>query len=536
MSDQAERKRLVVAWSIVLGAAIAHRLALFLLHRADLDAFIEANGVWYIFQYLPREMLRDHLVRAMLLLQQTPPVPNLLMGLALKGFAWPAGVAKALIELQSLASILTATVLVHLLSVLYPRRVVLWTVIGLLFVLNTDLVVLEYNNMGQVMYEPLNMLAALVILDALVGLRRTGRLRYAVAASVTTGLLVLARATWYLFPLLCLLLVAALAPARRMRAVLACLVPILVLQGSWAVKNYAVYGVLSPATSAWGGLHALAGLRNAGFEKEFEDSRQAWRAAGLQLPPVTSLSSQEISDRDAEVERRLGLSNPLMNTLGWRIVLATDQRDFVHFVRTHPGTMLRKWWKAYHMFWQPIANYGRWWVSLFVVSSRISDPFDFAGIIRQLRAGTLPDVQYVASGSHPHLSPDEKDQVSPYRLTPTSFYTFRWIEPVALMLEIVGTHLLLPLVGVLWVVDRVRRGRSAAPLFDPLRMAALLVGATLYGYLAALVNLVETAENMRYRLEVEPVVWVMTLICITELASLLRARRGPAGLAGAPVR
>ena len=219
MVDQAERKLLVVAWAIVLGAAIAHRLTLFLLHRTDLAALIVANQVWYIFQYLPREMLRDHLFRAMLLLQQTPPVMNLVMGLALKGLAWPAGVATALIALQSLVSILTAGVLVHLLSVLYPRRVVLWTALGLVFVLSTDLVVLEYNNLGQVFYEPLSMLGTLVLLDALVCLRRSGRLRCAGAAGTATALLVVTRATWYLFPVACLVLVAILAPARRMRAV-----------------------------------------------------------------------------------------------------------------------------------------------------------------------------------------------------------------------------------------------------------------------------------------------------------------------------
>ena len=37
-------------------------------------------------------------------------------------------------------------------------------------------------------------------------------------------------------------------------------------------------------------------------------------------------------------------------------------------------------------------------------------------------------------------------------------------------------------------------------------------------------NLVETSENMRYRLGVEPLNWLVTLICVTELASLVRPR------------
>jgi hypothetical protein len=523
MPEWAERRRLLVAWSVVLGVAIAHRLALFLLHRADLDALIEANAGYYIFQYLPREMLRDHLLRAMVLLQQTPPVPNLIVGLALKAFSWPAGVAKALMGLQSLVSILTAAVLGHLLSVLYPRRVVLWTMIGLLFVLNTDLVVFEYVAFGQIIYEPLGMLGALVIVDVLVELRRTGRRRWAAAAGIASGLLVLARATWYLFPIPLLLLVAALAPERRASAVLACLVPILVLQGGWTLKNYAVYGVVSPTTSSLGGYSTGASLLTAGLREEFEEFRAA-HSPRVPLPPGTG-------DRDRAVERALGLTNPPLNRLSTRHVFAKDQLDFFRFVRAHPGAMLRKCWDAYNIFWQPIANYGGYLVALFVVSDHIKDPFDFPDIIGQLLAGTLPDAQYVASGSHWVSIGQTADERTPYRVTPTSLYTLRWMEPFALMLKIIGVHLLLPIVGVLWVARRVRRGRAGPPVFDPLRMTALLAAATVYGYLASFVNLVEMSENMRYRLEVEPVIWVITLICVTELGGLVRGgwprRRSP---------
>src|SRR5262249_4795440 len=104
MTARAERKRLIIAWTIVLGVAVGHRLLLYRLHRLDLAQFIVANRVWYIFQYLPREMLRDDLTRAMLMLQQTPPMQNLIMGLALKGFAWPGNVALVLIGVQTLGS------------------------------------------------------------------------------------------------------------------------------------------------------------------------------------------------------------------------------------------------------------------------------------------------------------------------------------------------------------------------------------------------------------------------------------------------
>jgi hypothetical protein len=74
-------------------------------------------------------------------------------------------------------------------------------------------------------------------------------------------------------------------------------------------------------------------------------------------------------------------------------------------------------------------------------------------------------------------------------------------------------------------------------------MSALLVSATTYVYLTVLVNAVETLEAMRFREEVEPVVWLITLICVSELAAAARlrirdrvqgGREAPSGLAGPP--
>src|SRR5262249_15409683 len=149
------------------------------------------------------------------------------------------------------------------------RRVWLWTAIGLLFVLNDDLMVLEYTAMGQLIYGPLAMLLSLVVVDRLAVFRRTGKPRYAFAAGVATGLVALSRATWSYFAVPCLLLVAVLAGRRWPRAVLACLLPIVVLQGGWSFKNWVLYGVFSPATSSWGGMHAITGLNYAGFGKDY---------------------------------------------------------------------------------------------------------------------------------------------------------------------------------------------------------------------------------------------------------------------------
>ncbi len=526
MLERAERRRRAAAYGIVFVVALAHRVALFLLHRADLDAYIDANESWYTFQHLPQELLRDHLFRSLLLLQQTPPASNLLVGLALKGFSWPVGVAYALIWMQTTVSILTALVLVHLLATLYQGRVVLWIAIGVMFALNNDLVVLEYTSMGQLIYGPLAMLFALVVVDRLAALWRSGRPREAAAAGIATGLLALSRATWGYFALPCLALVAALAGPRRLRVVVACLIPIVVLQGGWALKNWALYGVLSPSTSAWGGFHAVTGLNFAGFRGDylrfFEDQATAENGApewAIQLahgdPRGLERLKEETSERDRWVERTIGLTNPMLNTLYFRKFCAEGERVWFKFAWHNPRTMLAKWWTAYHYFWQPIANYGHLLVALFSGENRIQDGLDLPGIVRQLRAGTLPERYFVVSGSNFLM----KEQKAPPNTTPTRLYTLGFLEPVVLMLNVVGVHLLLPLVLVAWVVLWML-GRA---VFDPLRMAVLVTAATVYAYLAGVANFVETAENMRYRLEVEPVIWVITLICLSELGRLIGA-------------
>ena len=42
--DPRERRRLIVAWALVLLAAAAHRVALFILHRPEFDALVSANN------------------------------------------------------------------------------------------------------------------------------------------------------------------------------------------------------------------------------------------------------------------------------------------------------------------------------------------------------------------------------------------------------------------------------------------------------------------------------------------------------------
>lgn len=505
---------------MVAAIGIVHRVALFALYRADLDAHVAANPDWYGFHNLPPPLLRDHLATALLYLQITPPTSNVLYGLAMKLFAWPDGVVRALVLFQGAVSVATATLFTWLLARLFPARPLVWIVAGALFVLGTDLVVLEYNSLGQTMYGPVTMLLVLAFVTTLVELRRAGRTRAAVVAGLTTGLLALTRSSFSYFAPPALVLVALAAPARRRRMLVAAALPIVLLQGGWALKNWAVWGIFSPATSSLGGLHLVASLSAAGLLKDAvarddPDGTKRAQMRGWVVPPppedTSPLAARQRAAhaRDAEVDRALGMPNPLGNRLAFRLYVAEGVGGWLQVARAQPWAIADKFRRAYAVFWQPIANYGRQWVALFSVGNRLTDPFDLPGIASAYAAGRLPDSAYVARGGFK----------TGRRWQPATLGTTTWIEPILLAANVVGVHILWPLTFLLWLA-----GRRPAPL----RAIFLVVAAGTYGYLAVLANLVEMAENMRYRAEVEPMLWAVTLVCADEVWRALRSRVGRA--------
>jgi hypothetical protein len=219
------------------------------------------------------------------------------------------------------------------------------------------------------------------------------------------------------------------------------------------------------------------------------------------------------------------MPNPMLNTLTFREMSAQDERAILDFARAHPGAILRKWWAGYRVFWQPIANYGTQFVDLFTVGNHLVHTFDLPGLVGQLAAGTLPDTAYVVHGSSPLVS----EKTAPITRTPTNLHTLRWLEPFVLVLNLVGVHLLVPLVGLLWFVRWACGDPGPTPDIVSLRLLALMLVTILYAYLAVLVNVVETKESMRYRLEVEPLIWLATLLAATELVRLARHSGPPSG-------
>lgn len=482
-------------------------------HRAALDALAEANHDWYTGQQLPIEMLRDHLLGSMLLLQQTPPVPNVVMGIVLDYFTWPTGVSAALVGLQALLSVATAVMMARILLALYPGRAALAAAVGAAFVLNTDLVVIEYNSLGQTFYEIVAMLLGVCLAGALLDLHRTGRARHSLAAGLSVALLALTRATWSFFSLPALALVLWLVRSDRRRHAALFLAPVLLLHGGWAVKNWAVYGILSPVTSTWTGWNLANGVRGAGFADSFRDfvaARPDLRCFAADVSKGMPEVDERLRERDRRIEERFGMANARFNTLAMRELLAECERSVRQFALYAPGQMALKTARAYRLFWLPPANYGRFFLGLFAVENRLDRGLSPARIVDLVLAGDLPDRPLVRSGKFPKRS-----------FAPTSLFTLRWLEPFALLANLIGVHLLLPL-ALLGALLRRREAVGGADATRSLRLVALVVFATCYAYLALVSSVGDYGENMRFRIGVEPLIWLTTIVGAGELVGLVR--------------
>ena len=95
-----------------------------------------------------------------------------------------------------------------------------------------------------------------------------------------------------------------------------------------------------------------------------------------------------------------------------------------------------------------------------------------------------------------------------------------------LLANLIGVHLLLPL-AVLGAVLRGRTRGSVAPSRSP-RLVALVVLATAYAYLAFFSSVGDYGENMRFRIGVEPLIWMITIVAAGELLASIRLLRAGA--------
>lgn len=510
-----DREREWIASLLVLAVALTHRAWLLWSSQATIAALWEANPDVYQPHNAPIELLRDHLGLALLYLQQTPPMSNLILGLMVKLLPWPYATTLGLIAMQGVITALTAVLLQRLLFALFPGRIVFATLVALAFVFDTDVIVIEYNTFGQLFYENLGMLLVLSVAISLLTTWRVGRPRDALVTGVLTALLAMTRATWTVFLVPGALLVALLVPRRRLAATLAFVLPIALVQGGWVVKNGLFHGRW--VTTTWAGFSPLHGLGQLGEGKLFtafivERGDPPWFSE-IHRGERTDVPA-ELTVRDAELAAQYGIENWDNNSARKAEIFAAVERNFYAWALQNPDRVLRNTLRSYAFFWRPIANFGHIFVAPYCTAAKTPSAFDVPGLVRVALAGELPEPMLRVEGF-----------LRRRVFHPVMVGALTWLDPLKLLATALGVHLLAPIAGIAALVDwrRGRLGRDSG--VAALRAIALLVCGAMYLYVAGLSSVVDYGENMRFRLGVEPLIWVLTILGAVSCLHLWRDRR-----------
>ncbi|MFG1426265.1 hypothetical protein [Roseixanthobacter glucoisosaccharinicivorans] len=513
--------RLACAVAIVV-VVVLQRLYLGLTIGDALDQSAEVNQSRLTMQILRRDGFRFEFLKTLWYLQQTPPIPQLIFGVIVNLAEWPVSVARWLYVLQTAIGSASGVVLFLLLARLGCGLLVS-AGMALVFACSTDLLVIEAYSFGQLFYETLGMFLTLlasyflcIAFDAPAP-DRTVR-KFILLAGLSTALAILTRSS---LSFISVPIAFVLAWNRGLRAMLVFLLPVIVLQGGWALKTYAVYGYFSPTASSWGGISVMHGLfQTEADAKRFIDAvakpgspSADWFVRLMQekgvvewVPPaVMSFVPDDVRQKQAQIDAELRGTNRAVNSIAVQMLSV----EYLKAVKANFGLLgpflLDKFLRSYRIYWEPILNYGRMFVGPLFLEPRLAS-------IADLTFDWRPQTAWVNEGTFQIKIPEPISLPSIRLLAFDTFFFFilHFVTPLA------------------FIADLTLRWRKRPGIFDG--KLVLLLAVVTYG--ALFFNAVELTENMRFRIAVEPEIIAFSLGLIAALVARIRAARwqGPAAI------
>lgn len=515
----------------VLMLGLLHRAIQLSLTAAVVTRQAVLNPTWQSMQYLPTDLFEKNFTAALLYLQQTPPLPNLLVGMLCQLSTDPALKTVILIAFAGILSCVAGALLLILLL-----RMRVWPpaafVIALLFIGNSDVILLEYTAFGQCFYEQMTMVGCLIAALAAVSLVQHNSVTAAIWLGLAVATLALTRATfsYFVIPVIAWLLWHKMQP----KYFLACLLPVALLQGGWAAKQLKVQGHWLWATSTWGGANV-----QIGDIKRHEDGFNNWQARtdidcasrwpDILSSPLSIFFSYSLLATGADANRQMATDRGpspaarsidlatseargkwlAMDSAGFRELSACVQQMYIHYWLHNPDKAIGGWAKSYAQFWLPIDSYTAAFPTVLVASRpatiETSEPSIGTALRRFLTPPHYFSRQEAMTGFIGTGNP---------RLVPTNVTVIPFAPQLVSLLALAMLHSL-PLIAA---YIRIKKG-SLRDAF-PTGFSFLLL---LYIYVAGICNLVEYGENMRFRLAVEPVIWSIGII--TACTLIARSRR-----------
>ena len=507
----------LASWiAAIVAVVLLHRIAIFAAFHSELREFVEANTDWLTWQYLlPRAML-EHFFASLLYLQQTPPIPNAILGVAELLFGPGSGRTYFCLALQASITAGSAALMLYILHKLTRLRLLPW-LFAVVWALGIDNLTMEYNSQGQTFYENLAMLMLLWIVWLFMRWQRHPSVRGAAMLGLAVSLLALTRATFSYFFVVPLLFLLLCRPGRRQIA--AYLLGALLLQGAWCLKNGIIYGHTNLATSSWKGLNLAIGLTRTGhgerlqkFILEHRSNYPDWfvhmtESEGIVLWELSGKQNKYLPDdlrqRDAQVFSATGGTNRLENFPSIVELSSIYTSVYVAFAWAEPEIILDKFARSYWLMWQPIHTYSSMFLDFFhtMPAEKTAPPDRYgsgpAGALE--RYATL----YVSENSNQLMI--EHGKFPDLSSRPGPLLTIPYLPGAIGFANLLFFHLGLLLIPWLFL----SRDSSTREI----RRVLLLLAGTI-AYLAVVSSISEHGENMRFRLSVEPLLWINSFLLI----------------------
>jgi hypothetical protein len=512
---------------ILFAVGILHRaLQIWLMWPALSRQIVFTVGV-VVPTMLPEVIMRTHPWWGLWYLQQTPPFSYIIWAAVIAVFHDPYWIAVFCLMLEgTLASATAASMALLMVRLGIAARWAFLT--AFIFLMAGGMIVIEYHSMGQMWHNLIAML--LTVLACHVGVTISHRLtnRSAFHLGVYTGLLVLTRATFSFFAPFMVVWLLLMGAWRKPATLLAFIAPVLLMQGGWALKNYLVYGYVSTSTSSWGGANLFHGEVARHGKTEFHDwiannkplCPEPWHDLTVNMPehygvfyfmPIDWPEGRlppEVVAKDAEAAARRGGLVP-WDTLADAAWSQCLMKEFPAYWMHRPALVAKEWWQSYQIFWQPIGQYA------------VRQPISLQPDQTPYSVGLNLDrnIRDAIREYHAHyLMLQRKITLAP--ITKADFVRVPMISLPVIPELIAALNFITVNSLPLLLLARWLRGRRT-PFPTGFWFLALA-----FAYAAGFSCLGEFSENMRYRLEIEPVIWILSLLITIEWVKVVMSLRG----------
>jgi hypothetical protein len=508
---------------VLFGIGILHRALQIWLIWPALSRQIEFTIGVEVQTMLPEITMRSHPWWGLWYLQQTPPLSYMVGVVVAALFHNPYKIAVFCLMMQgTMASATAASMALLLVRLGIAAR---WAFLAaFIFLMAGGMITIEYHTMGQMWHDLMAML--LTVLACHVGVTISRRLTAGAAfdLGIYTGLLVLTRATFSFFAPFMAAWLILMGAWRKPMTLLAFIAPVLVMQGGWVLKNYIAFGYINTATSSWGGANLYHGEVVRHGSTEFHDwianhkplCPEPWYDLTVNMPPTSTifyfLPSQwpegklppGVVAKDAEVAARRGAVAG-WDTLADALWSQCLMKEFSAYWLHRPALVAKEWWQSYQLFWHPIGQYAvRQPLTLQPDQTEYSFGLNLARSIRD--AFREYHAHYLLLQRKITLDPITKAD-----FVRVPMISLPVIPELIAALNFITVNSLPLLLLVRWAAGR------KTPF--PTGFWFLVLA---FAYAAGFSCLGEFSENMRYRLEIEPVIWILSLLIAIEWVRLAR--------------